>query len=360
MKVLQNCSVVDLFSGVGGLTHGFVLEGFNVTVGIDADEACKYPYEHNNTGANFVHSKIEELTTKQKKSMFPKGHLKILVGCAPCQPFSAYTRVSGKHESWNLLYDFADLISEFEPEIVSMENVPRLTAYDSGTVYKDFTKKMEQLGYYVSAYPSVYAPDYGVAQRRNRLILFASKYGYIELLRKTRTPRNYSTVRDWIGGLDSIEAGGQSASDPLHKAAALSGINLKRIKASKPGGTWEDWDDDLVAACHKKDTGKFYKNVYGRMAWDALAPTITTQCYGFGNGRFGHPEQDRAISMREAALLQTFPATYRFVEPSSPQGLIATSRLIGNAVPVVLARVIAKSIKLHLYKHIRNVVFSYA
>ncbi len=357
MKVVQGCSVVDIFSGLGGLTHGFVLEGFNVTVGIDADNACQFPYEHNNAGAKFIHSKIENLTSQQISSLFPSDQIKILVGCAPCQPFSAYTRVAGKHKSWDLLYSFSDLIANTNPEIISMENVPRLETYENGKIYTDFKNKLKKLGYFVSAYPSVYAPKYGIPQRRTRLVLFASKYSEIRLLRETHTPEHYTTVKQWIQGLETIKAGEKSQSDPLHQAASLSKLNLERIKASKPGGTWEDWNKKLLAACHKKESGRFYKSVYGRMAWDDLAPTITTQCYGFGNGRFGHPEQDRAISMREAALLQTFPITYKFAETPAQHQITTMSRLIGNAVPVVLGRVIAKSIKLHLYRHIKDRLF---
>lgn len=357
MKAIQNCSVVDVFSGVGGLTHGFVLEGFNVTTGIDADNACQYPYEHNNPGAKFIPTKIEELKPEQISSLFSPKQIKILVGCAPCQPFSAYTRVKGKHKSWDLLYSFSDLISDTDPEIVSMENVPRLAIYENGKIYADFKEKLNKLGYFVSAYPSVYAPNYGIPQRRTRLVLFASKYSEIRLLRETHTPERYTTVKHWIHGLEAINAGEKSQSDPLHQAASISELNMERIQASKPGGTWEDWDKKLLAACHTKKSGRFYKSVYGRMAWGDLAPTITTQCYGFGNGRFGHPEQDRAISMREAALLQTFPSSYQFAETPEQHQITIMSRLIGNAVPVVLGRVIAKSIKLHLYHHVKDKVF---
>lgn len=359
MDLTKDCSVADVFSGAGGLTHGFILEGFNVNVGIDADEACKYPYEHNNPGAKFIHSKVEDLSGEQISSLFPANKMKIMVGCAPCQPFSAYTRVSGKHKSLNLLYSFSDLIASTNPEIISMENVPRLATFEGGKIFKDFQKRLKNLGYHVSAYPSVFAPDYGIPQRRTRLVLFASKFGKIELLRKSHSPNTYSKVKDWIKDLEPIDAGEQSSKDPLHRAASLSKMNMKRIQASKPGGTWEDWSKSLLAECHKKESGKFYTSVYGRMSWDDLAPTITTQCYGFGNGRFGHPEQNRAISMREAALLQTFPLNYKFAEEPMGHQISVMSRFIGNAVPVVLGRVIAKSIKLHLYQHANDMVITH-
>lgn len=128
----------------------------------------------------------------------------------------------------------------------------------------------------------------------------------------------------------------------------MSELNLKRIRQSRPGGSWEDWDKDLVAECNRRESGKSFGSVYGRMRWDQPAPTMTTLCYGFGNGRFGHPEQDRAISLREAALFQTFPKNYRFVAKGENVKFNVIGRLIGNAVPVRLGEVIAMSIKKHL------------
>ena len=194
----------------------------------------------------------------------------------------------------------------------------------------------------MTAYPEVYCPDYGIPQHRRRLVLFASKYGQIKLEAKTHTPEKYTTVREAIYGFEELKAGQTSKTDPLHKASSLSELNLRRIRASVPGGTWRDWPDELVAECHRKKSGDGYASVYGRMAWDEPSPTITTQCYGFGSGRFGHPEQDRAISLRETALLQTFPKDYKFVPPETPHHIRAIGKFIGNAVPVELARVIAR------------------
>ena len=126
---------------------------------------------------------------------------------------------------------------------------------------------------------------------------------------------------------------------------------MSRIKASRPGGTWRDWPPDLQAACHQKKSGETYPSVYGRMAWDDVAPTITTQCFGYGSGRFGHPEQDRAISLREAAMLQTFPRRYKFVEPNDPVRFSKFGRLIGNAVPVRLGQHIGRSILEHAMEY---------
>lgn len=349
---MENCSVVDLFCGAGALTHGFVLEGFDVVVGLDADESCRYAYETNNR-VQFINKAIEDVTAAEILELYPEGHVKVLVGCAPCQPYSPYTKKRrDKNEKWKLLPLFADLICEVEPEIVSMENVPDLATFRVGTIYDAFADRLREKGYYVTDYPEVYCPDYGIPQYRTRLVLFASKFGEIEIVAATHSPDQYRTVRDAIGHLEPLEAGQTSEKDPLHRASRLSELNLRRIRASVPGGTWRDWDDELVAGCHKKESGRGYASVYGRMRWDEPSPTITAQCYGFGNGRFGHPEQDRAISLREAALLQTFPEDYQFVPPEDPHYITVIGRLIGNAVPVDLGRVIAKSIKRHLEAHV--------
>lgn len=155
-------------------------------------------------------------------------------------------------------------------------------------------------------------------------------------------------MKDEIGDLRPLGPGAVDERDPLHCASKLSPTNTRRIAAAKPGGTWRDWEDDLIADCHKVQTGKGYSSVYGRMSWGAPGPTITTQFYGFGNGRFGHPEQDRGLSLREGALLQGFPRDYEFVRPGERVQFKKLGRLIGNAVPVNLASAIARAVRLHL------------
>ena len=347
---MKNYTVIDLFCGAGALTYGFVLEGFNVVAGLDADKSCKYAYETNNPGATFIEKKIEDVEATELMRWYPAEDMKILVGCAPCQPFSAYNKGKrNQDDKWRLLDNFSNLISEIQPDIVSMENVPTLRTFRKGKTYRNFVDRLKE-NYIVTECLRVSCLDYGVPQHRERLVLFASKpkYGKIELLGQTHTPDTYKKVRDVISDLEPLEAGQTSQNDPYHKASGLSELNLRRIKASKPGGTWRDWPDELVARCHQQESGNSYSSIYGRMKWDAPSHTITTQCYGFGNGRFGHPEQDRAISLREAARLQTFPDNYEFVPPDEPHPITTISRFIGNAVPVKLARVIAKSIKCHL------------
>jgi DNA (cytosine-5)-methyltransferase 1 len=335
--------VIDMFCGAGGLSYGFVKEKFNVVAGIDIDASCRFPYE-TNTRAIFLNKTIEQVSSQEIEKFYGDADIKILVGCAPCQPFSSYNKKKSKDEKWKLLYAFSDLISQTMPDIVSMENVPQLLNH---LVFKDFVKNLEDNDYHVTWY-IVYCPDYGMPQTRRRLVLFASKFGKIEIIQKTHSKKDYRTVRDAIGKLEPIDAGETSCNDILHRSGKLSDINKMRIMKTPPGGGWKDWPDDLKLKCHKKKTGRSFRGVYGRMKWDAPAPTITTQCTGLGNGRFGHPEQNRAISLREAALIQTFPKKYKFVKSKSEFCVDRTARHIGNAVPVKLGQVIAKSIKKHL------------
>ena len=334
-------SVVDVFCGIGGLSHGFVQEGFDLCAGIDIDASCRYAYERNN-GAHFVERSVEDLTASDINPLFTKGQPRILVGCAPCQPFSTYSQ-NRTDAKWRLLAEFARLVRDVQPDVVSMENVPRLMSFHGGKLFEDFLAMLGQEGYAVWS-NVVDCAGYGVPQIRKRLVVLASRLGAIELQPPTHAPDAHQTVRDAIAGLPSIAAGEQDAEDPLHYASRLSPTNLARIQAAKPGSSWSDWNPALVAKCHQRRTGRWYGSVYGRMRWDAPAPTITTQCNGFGNGRFGHPEQDRAISLREAALLQTFPHGYEFFDPTQRWFVSAAARWIGNAVPVALARAVARSV----------------
>lgn len=338
-------TVVDLFCGAGGLAHGFLNEGFAIAAGIDLDPACEYPFKHNNHAA-FLNRDVDKLTGADLASLFPSAGHKVLVGCAPCQPFSTYNprgRGAGKYA---LVDKFADLISESEPDVVSMENVPKLLTFNRKELISSFRAKLQERGYHVTA-KIVPVMKYGLPQTRRRLVVLASRLGPIEI-EKPDPDSPIRTVRDEIGNLPAIGAGDRDPTDSLHHARALSDMNMKRIEASKPGGTWADWDPSLIAECHKRENGQTFRNVYGRMAWDEPSPTITTLFHGFGNGRFGHPEQHRALSLREGAMLQSFPRHYEFVAPGEKVAMHNVARLIGNAVPVTLGRVIARSVRRHL------------
>ncbi len=345
---MQNVAVIDLFCGIGGLSYGFVNEGFNVVAGVDLDETCRYAFEKNNDSV-FIGKSVENISKKDINDLFSDAKIKILVGCAPCQPFSSYTFKDTKKENnkWKLLYEFARLIKETNPDIVSMENVAQLLNFKKASVFEDFTTELKALGYNIHS-EIVHCPDYGIPQNRRRLVLLASKYGTIKLIAKTHTKENYVNVKDVIGHLPRIEDGVLNKIDSLHVSRKLTPINKKRIKSTPYGGGWNDWEESLRLECHKKASGKSYPSVYGRMVWEKPSPTITTHCGGYGNGRFGHPEQDRAISLREAALLQTFPLDYKFYADENKFSSVMISRQLGNAVPVKLGEVIAKSIKEHL------------
>ena len=338
-------SVVDLFCGIGGLSHGFRLEGFSIACGYDIDGDCRYPFEKNN-GAPFINLDVARIDPAEVAQRFEPGLPRILAGCAPCQPFSSYSRGRGKPQ-WSLLKDFARLAVAVEPDFVTMENVPQLVRFRGGDGFSEFVKTLRKSGYRVK-HEIVRCTDFGIPQSRSRLVLIASKLDEPTLPKATHELSECPTVKDVIGDLPALGAGQADKDDPIHRTSVMSDLNLRRIRASRPGGTWRDWPTDLVAACHRKDAGRQYFAVYGRMEWNQPAPTITTQFHGFGNGRFGHPEQDRALSIREGALLQTFPRDYAFVPQGEAIRITALGRMIGNAVPVTLSRAIARSIKAQL------------
>lgn len=332
--------VVDLFCGVGALSHGLKTAGFKIVAGYDTDSRCKYAFEKNNE-AEFHARDVSKLTAAEIKRHFSGDLPSVLAGCAPCQPFSTYKQRYPEDPQWGLVTKFADLAVKVKPDFVTMENVPALVRYKDGSVFDEFLSRLEAAEYNVS-WAIAKCEEFGVPQRRRRLVVIASKE--MALPKLTPTAGVYKTVRDAIGWLPEIGHGQKNDEDPLHISSSLTATNIKRIRASKPGGTWRDWPKSLRAECHKRPTGKTYPGVYARMSWDEPAPTMTTQCYGFGNGRFGHPEQDRAISLREAAILQSFPASYEFVEPGERMSFKEVGRWIGNAVPVKLAEEIGNLI----------------
>ena len=340
--------VVDLFCGIGGLSFGMKSKGFNILAGYDLDSTCRYAYETNND-AKFIYKDIKTVTADEIRSRYSKNSIRVLAGCAPCQPFSSYAFKNKEKDpnKYDLLYEFGRLVKDVEPDIVTMENVAQILSFKKKPVLQDFVELLKENEYQVWVEP-VYCPDYGVPQTRRRLVLLASRFGKISLIPPTHTTDKYVTVKDIIGGLPKLKAVETDKRDPLHRAKVLSPLNMKRIHNTPYGGGWRDWPDELVLQCHKSEKGKTFGSVYGRMVWERPAPTMTTQCTGLGNGRFGHPEQDRAISVREAALIQTFPRTYKFFPDEKDVAITKASRYIGNAVPPRLGEVIAESILYHL------------
>jgi DNA (cytosine-5)-methyltransferase 1 len=336
--------VVDLFCGIGGLSHGMQKAGLKVHAGYDFDASCAYAYEANNRG-KFHHADIADTSAKEIYSHYKSGEIKVLAGCAPCQPFSSFTnKRKDKDSRWGLLSEFGRLVLEVQPDIVSMENVPQLRTKD---VFKKFCKLLKDNGYKLHV-KVAYCPAYGIPQRRKRLLLLASRLGEIKIIDEMPQRGRGVTVADAIGNLPPVTAGDQSNEDRMHRSMGLTDLNLQRIRQSIPGGTWRDWDQDLVSPCHRKPSGKSFAGVYARMKWEDPAPTITTQFINYGTGRFGHPEQDRALTLREGAIIQTFPKNYKFVPKDAPLYLTVVAKQIGNAVPPRLGQAIGKSIIKHL------------
>lgn len=340
----KEIEVVDLFCGIGGLSYGLKSKGFKILAGYDTDETCRYAYERN-TGAIFVNADVRSVFGKEIKSWYSKRSISVLAGCAPCQPFSSYSHSKKEKDpnKYDLLYEFGRLVKATKPDIVAMENVLQIVNFKLKPVFPDFIMTLQQEGYYISI-NRVFCPDYGIPQTRRRLVLLASKLGVINLIPPTHTKGNYVTVGDVIRELPPVKAGERCPEDSLHRATALSPLNMERIKATPYGGGWRNWPEELLLACHKKDKGKSYGSVYGRMVWESPAPTITTECIGYGNGRFGHPEQNRAITPREAAIFQTFPIDYNFFSDEEKVSITTAARYIGNAVPPRLGEVVAESI----------------
>ena len=336
-QLARQVAAVDLFCGAGGLTHGLISGGIDVKLGVDIDDGCRYPMERNN-GTRFVAKDVRTLDPNTILEEFAKVSVTLLVGCPPCQPFSTYSqgrRAGVRAKEWTLVEEFARLVKETSPDLVSMENVPALQRQ---SVYETLLEALT--GYYVRD-DVIDCSMLGVPQTRRRLVLMASRFGPIGPL---STCSQRVTVREAIGHLPRIASGETHGQDSMHVASRLSETNLARIRASLPGGTWRDWPRHLLAPCHARERGVTYPSVYGRMRWDAPSPTITTQCFGYGNGRFGHPEQDRAISLREAAVLQTFPDNYEFLKEGEKAVFSRLGRLIGNAVPVKVGEAIGKAL----------------
>lgn len=334
-------AAVDLFCGIGGLSYGLASAGVNVVAGIDVDGSCKFPFEANVGGAEFIERDVCDITAEELSGLWPEGATRLLAGCAPCQPFSSYRAgvSSSNDDRWGLLHEFGRLVEATQPEFVTTENVPRI---EGKAVFTDFVAMLKDLEYSVDS-DVRRCTDYGLAQNRRRLVLVASRLGAAAVPEGDQSDQPPKTVRQAIRNLPAIEAGGADEADPVHRSRGLSTLNRKRMEASTPGGTWRDWDEKLRAPCHRRASGAAFKNVYARMQWDKPSPTITTYFHNFGAGRFGHPEQHRTISLREAAILQGFPDDYRFVPNGEAAPLTTLGRHIGNAVPPPLGEAIGRS-----------------
>ncbi|MCG8532004.1 MAG: DNA cytosine methyltransferase [Desulfovibrionales bacterium] len=342
----SHLKAIDFFCGIGGMTNGLLQAGINVVGGIDFDAECEETYNLNNYPSKFLHADIEMLEPADLSKNFgitPNDGNLVFVGCSPCQYWSKIrTNKQKSFKSAFLLKEFERFIEHFLPAYVVLENVPGLKNNPQSYLptFLEFLKKHN----YVFEQKVLNAKGYGVPQSRKRFLLIASRCH--EEVSLPEASNDVLTVRDVLGvenGFESITAGHKDLTSFMHSSAGLSPQNLKRIMLTLPDGgnrmAWKDTELQIPAYVGKDN---YFSDVYGRMWWDRPAPTITTKFPSFSNGRFGHPSEHRAISLREGATLQSFPKSFDFV--CRKQGAVA--RQIGNAVPPALAKKIGE----HLVK----------
>ena len=338
--------VVDFFCGCGGTSAGLRAAGMEIALGLDNDRDAAQSFQANFPEAAFLSVDIQHLTTESLVPVVSRleGHPLLFSACAPCQPFSQQRRgpASSDDVRFGLLSHLLRFVERFRPEFLFVENVPGLRKVCVGdSAFEPFVRALHMYGYQTE-HAVVRSQDYGVPQRRARLMLLGSYVGAITFPSNSKGPKSGSaepaTVNDWIGDLPAISAGETHPHVPNHRAAKLSPLNLERIRATPQGGGWPDLPAELVPKCHQSGS-KCYSDVYGRLRWDSPAPALTTRCISYSNGRYGHPEQDRAISVREAASLQTFPMDYVFLGSLNSQ-----ARQIGNAVPKLLSQRFGESL----------------
>jgi DNA (cytosine-5)-methyltransferase 1 len=335
---------IDYFCGAGGLTRGLLDAGVRVIAGLDLDARCKDTFERNNRGVKFHRADISKIdpTTIWRILGTRRTSDLLFAGCAPCQPFSQHRQrpkrddddVQEFRRQSKLLGAFAQLVVKMRPGQVLIENVPGLTRVPGFSTYRRFVRTLKQSGYEI-AEGVLDAKQFGVPQTRRRFVLIGIRKGKATLPKPQFGPdlKDYISVEETIAHYPPIKAGERHLFIPNHEAAAISELNLRRISCTPHnGGDRRAWARELVLDCHR-GSHSGHTDAYGRMAWNKPAPTLTGRCNSISNGRYGHPCQDRALSLREAASLQTFTDNYVFY---GTQQHIA--RQIGNAVPVMFGR----------------------
>lgn len=328
---------LDIFCGAGGVTHGLRKAGITVAVGVDKNEDCRLSFTQNNPSVKFLSEDIRKLTAQALLSHVRstgEHDLLLLAACAPCQPFSSHNKRRDEAFDRAVLRHVERLVKEMRPDFLFIENVPGLQKVPGYSAFRRLRGTLGKLRYKTKC-GVVDAGWYGVPQHRRRLVLTASLHGEAPWPSQSHGDAPglapFATVRQAISKYPPISAGEEHPTVPNHIAAQLAAHNLKRLQATPAdGGSRLAWPSKFVLECHKTHDG--HPDVYGRLRWDAPAPTLTTKCTSLSNGRYGHPEQLRAISAREAAALQSFDDGYMFYG-----GIRQITRQIGNAVPPLLA-----------------------
>ncbi len=339
MKI-KEITAIDIFCGSGAATEGLKAEGISVIAAVDNDPIACATYRLNHPEVLLLESDIRKINPIEIRSKIKfSGRLDFLIVCAPCQPFSSQNRKrTADDERATLVLESLQFVKEFTPELIFFENVPGIAI--SGP-FQNLRHNLKELGYALSEPQTLNAADCGVPQRRERCIMIAGRNSdSIEAFHTSIIKRPAVTVRQVIGALPPLQSGDRDPGDPLHFARNHQPIVLKRLQCIPlDGGSRHSLPPELELKCHKGRNNDF-PDVYGRMRWDAVAPTLTTGCTDVTKGRFAHPRDNRAITLREAALLQSFPPHYQF---TGNYGQIA--RQIGNAVPVNMIRTLAPSLK---------------
>lgn len=344
---VTNLKAVDFFCSGGGMSSGIQQSGIKILAGIDYDNSCKETYEANIKGAKFIHADVfeyQETELETELNLQRNDDDLIMIGCSPCQFWSIINTKRDKSEkSKSLLIEFKRFVEYFNPGYVVVENVPGVLRRKDESGLEDFILWLEEHGYAV--HHGVHnVMEYGVPQSRRRLTLIANRVNN-NVLEPIKYTGKLKTVYDTIGehnGFPKVEAGHRDETEFMHSVAGLKQINIDRLNLTeKNGGSRISYahNEELAPSCHKNDTVNF-KDTYGRMWWDKPSPTITTKFFSVSNGRFAHPEENRAISIREGAALQSFPLNYKIKATS----IANAARMIGNAVPPKYANAIGKAI----------------
>lgn len=323
---------LDFFCGSGAVTAALRRHGFRVLAGLDNDPIACRTYRLNHPMVDLIENDIRAIDPATLVNLLPEAFgVDLLVICSPCQPFSRQNHKRGADGRAELLLQAPRFAEVLRPKCILIENVPGLTSPSNIHIIEELTVRLANAGYSLSKPRRIDAADLGVPQRRLRCVMIACQNERgVRIFEKARLRRRRKTVRDAIGNLPELASGECDPKDPLHRARAHKDIALERLRAvPKDGGSRMALPPHLKLKCHSDDHS--YSDVYGRMRWDSVAPTLTTGCDDITRGRFAHPEQDRAITLREAALLQTFPKSYRFSGNRSE-----VARQIGNAVPVTM------------------------
>ena len=344
---MQELKAVDFFCGGGGMSFGMQKAGIQVIAGIDFDSSCQKTYEANIKGARFLHEDINILKEKvlaDTLSLKQNDNELILIGCSPCQFWSIIQTDKKKSEkSKSLLIEFRRFVEYFNPGYVVVENVPGILRKKEDSGLASFMTWLTEHGYCLY-YKVVNTNQYGVPQNRKRFTLIANRVTN-QPIEPIKSSKKSPVVRQFIGehnGFPKVKTGHIDQTDFMHTVANLSKVNLERLKLIPPdGGNRLSFAHrpDLQLPCFKgKD--EVFKDTFGRLWWDKPSSTITTKFFSISNGRFVHPEENRALSLREGAVLQTFPKSYKFIGTSKA----AIARIIGNAVPPLYAKSIGKAI----------------